>query len=166
MTTCPALSIRFLARPSPSTRSRHVGRSPHAYSHSVQLVERLVNATPLYSLNSLFSFNAHFKSSDYRFSSLGHDHAHTTSIAGILHHLLCIQALVFGYSMAIQHVRLEDHRLLRDISDSLRAAKKIVVVTGAGISTSCGIPVCTNSRLSKGWVDSYRTSALQMGFTP
>ena len=43
--------------------------------------------------------------------------------------------------MAIKHVTIEDQQLLQEISGSLETARKIVVVTGAGISTSCGIPV-------------------------
>lgn len=36
------------------------------------------------------------------------------------------------------------HRLhLTDIADRLSRSKKIIVITGAGISTNCGIPVCT-----------------------
>ena len=35
----------------------------------------------------------------------------------------------------------DDDRELNVIADTLCAARKIVVVTGAGISTSCGIPV-------------------------
>ena len=37
-------------------------------------------------------------------------------------------------------------QLLQDIADSLHKAKKVVVVTGAGISTNSGIPVSTPGR--------------------
>ena len=33
-------------------------------------------------------------------------------------------------------------RRLQDVADTIAAAKRVVVVTGAGISTNCGIPVC------------------------
>lgn len=39
------------------------------------------------------------------------------------------------------HVRLEADLLMQEVADSMGRAKKIVVVTGAGISTNCGIPV-------------------------
>lgn len=35
--------------------------------------------------------------------------------------------------------------LLQEIADALWKAKKVVVVTGAGISTNSGIPVCVMS---------------------
>ena len=38
-------------------------------------------------------------------------------------------------------VSKDDNRQLQNIANALAAAKKIVVVTGAGISTNCGIPV-------------------------
>jgi len=43
--------------------------------------------------------------------------------------------------MTILEVRKDDNRQLQNIANTLVAAKKIVVVTGAGISTNCGIPV-------------------------
>ena len=43
--------------------------------------------------------------------------------------------------MAIVEVGDEDHRQLQEIANILAAAKRILIVTGAGISTSCGIPV-------------------------
>lgn len=39
----------------------------------------------------------------------------------------------------------EDRRHLQEIADILARAKKIVVVTGAGISTNCGIPVSAST---------------------
>lgn len=44
--------------------------------------------------------------------------------------------------MAIVEVSEGDNRQLQNIANTLAAAKKVVVVTGAGISTNCGIPVC------------------------
>lgn len=43
--------------------------------------------------------------------------------------------------MPILEVHDGQRRQLQDIADSIAGAKKIVVVTGAGISTNCGIPV-------------------------
>lgn len=43
--------------------------------------------------------------------------------------------------MAIIEVGEKGHRQLQEIADTLAAAKRILVVTGAGISTNCGIPV-------------------------
>lgn len=43
--------------------------------------------------------------------------------------------------MTIVEVKKEDNRQLQNIANTLAAAKKVVVVTGAGISTNCGIPV-------------------------
>lgn len=48
----------------------------------------------------------------------------------------------FGFSkMPITHVGTDRPRQLQEIADTLAAAKRIVMVTGAGISTNCGIPV-------------------------
>lgn len=43
--------------------------------------------------------------------------------------------------MPIIEVGRQDNRQLQNIADVLATSKKVVVVTGAGISTSCGIPV-------------------------
>lgn len=43
--------------------------------------------------------------------------------------------------MPLQEIGAEDERLLQDIADRLAKSHKILVITGAGISTSCGIPV-------------------------
>ncbi|KAH6883586.1 DHS-like NAD/FAD-binding domain-containing protein [Thelonectria olida] len=42
--------------------------------------------------------------------------------------------------MMMQHVTLNSHSCLQDIADMLEEARKVVVMTGAGISTSAGIP--------------------------
>ncbi|KAI9816271.1 MAG: hypothetical protein M1827_001872 [Pycnora praestabilis] len=42
--------------------------------------------------------------------------------------------------MPIVDVRAEDSRQLQAIADVLAGSKKVVVITGAGISTNCGIP--------------------------
>ena len=43
--------------------------------------------------------------------------------------------------MAILEVRKDNNRQLQNIANVLANAKKVIVVTGAGISTNCGIPV-------------------------
>ena len=51
------------------------------------------------------------------------------------------------FEMPIVEVTQENNRQLQNIANIIAAAKKVVVVTGAGISTNCGIPVgsiCSN----------------------
>ena len=43
--------------------------------------------------------------------------------------------------MTILQVDKGDNRQLQNVANILAAANKVVVVTGAGISTNCGIPV-------------------------
>jgi NAD-dependent histone deacetylase SIR2 len=43
--------------------------------------------------------------------------------------------------MPTVHVEPQSTQLLQDIANSLAKARKVVVVTGAGISTNSGIPV-------------------------
>ena len=43
--------------------------------------------------------------------------------------------------MTILKVDKGDNRQLQNVANILAAANKVVVVTGAGISTNCGIPV-------------------------
>lgn len=43
--------------------------------------------------------------------------------------------------MPTQHVEPASHSLLQDVANALLKARKVVVVTGAGISTNSGIPV-------------------------
>ena len=43
--------------------------------------------------------------------------------------------------MPILEVTSEKNVQLQNIANTLAAAKKVVVFTGAGISTNCGIPV-------------------------
>ena len=47
--------------------------------------------------------------------------------------------------MAISEVTSDNNRQLQNIANTLAAAKKVVVFTGAGISTNCGIPVSLRS---------------------
>lgn len=44
--------------------------------------------------------------------------------------------------MPIAEIDKEDNRQLQNIANILASSKKVVVITGAGISTNCGIPVC------------------------
>jgi hypothetical protein len=46
--------------------------------------------------------------------------------------------------MVLQDVRSTDDRHLQEIADILAGSHKVIVVTGAGISTSCGIPVSSH----------------------
>ena len=47
--------------------------------------------------------------------------------------------------MPIAEVGPDDNRQLQEIADALAKSKKVVVDTGAGISTNIGIPVRHNS---------------------
>lgn len=44
--------------------------------------------------------------------------------------------------MPTTHVQPDSHEELQGIANALLKARKVVVVTGAGISTNSGIPVC------------------------
>src|ERR1700709_637331 len=44
--------------------------------------------------------------------------------------------------MGLREVTVDDERALQEIADALAGSHKILLVTGAGISTSCGITVC------------------------
>lgn len=44
--------------------------------------------------------------------------------------------------MPLRDITAADERALQDIADALAKSHKQVLITGAGISTSCGIPVC------------------------
>jgi thiamine pyrophosphate-dependent acetolactate synthase large subunit-like protein len=50
--------------------------------------------------------------------------------------------------MPLQEVTAQDDRQLQDMADRLAKSHKILVITGAGISTSCGIPVRLQNFLS------------------
>lgn len=43
--------------------------------------------------------------------------------------------------MTILEIAKSDNRQLQNIANVLAVAKRVVVITGAGISTNCGIPV-------------------------
>ena len=43
--------------------------------------------------------------------------------------------------MAILKIAGDDNRQLQNVANILASSKKVVVFTGAGISTNCGIPV-------------------------
>lgn len=53
--------------------------------------------------------------------------------------------------MAILEVKKDNNRQLQNIANTLAAAKKVVVITGAGISTNCGIPVSISSFPNEGY---------------
>jgi hypothetical protein len=50
-------------------------------------------------------------------------------------------------------------RALNELSAAVVKKKKIIVVTGAGISCSCGIPVCSNFVELEQWLYAYIYSA-------
>lgn len=50
-------------------------------------------------------------------------------------------------SMPLREVVASDERALQDIADGLARSHKHLVITGAGISTSCGIPVGLQSNI-------------------
>ena len=45
--------------------------------------------------------------------------------------------------MPLQEIAATDDRQLQRIADLTAGSHKVVLITGAGISTSCGIPVST-----------------------
>lgn len=54
--------------------------------------------------------------------------------------------LAQSLKMPTQHVEPVSHDLLQDVANALLKARKVVVVTGAGISTNSGIPVRQSAR--------------------
>ncbi len=72
--------------------------------------------------------------------------------------------------MPTSHVMPESAERLQEIADALWKAKKVLVVTGAGISTNSGIPVrvyaLAQALLCHPWpTDPCRTSAPNMAST-
>ena len=74
--------------------------------------------------------------------------------------------------MAILEAKKTSDSRLQDIANTLASSKKVVVITGAGISTNCGIPVSTPwqislavSSLPMATEKCCRTSDLKMGST-
>jgi hypothetical protein len=64
--------------------------------------------------------------------------------------------------MAITRVQSKDSHLISSVADVLAAAKKVVVITGAGISTNCGIPVSLMRKVMEPVTDAQsRTSDLK-----
>lgn len=53
--------------------------------------------------------------------------------------------------MPIVEVEKYDNRQLQNVANYLAASKKVIVVTGAGISTNCGIPVCQVDLAEQRW---------------
>ena len=60
--------------------------------------------------------------------------------------------------MGLQEISSADDKLLQEIADILAGSHKILLVTGAGISTSCGIPVRVLSLLCREGTDMLRIS--------
>jgi hypothetical protein len=50
-------------------------------------------------------------------------------------------------TMPTTNVRPDCGQWLQDIADTLAKSRKVVVITGAGISTSCGIPVSSKIQI-------------------
>lgn len=48
--------------------------------------------------------------------------------------------------MSTIHVTADSDVLLQAVADKLAGSRKVVVITGAGISTNCGIPVRLSGR--------------------
>jgi hypothetical protein len=65
------------------------------------------------------------------------------------------------------HVRPEVDLHMQQVADTIGKSKKVVVVTGAGISTNCGIPVSSLVLLSNSLESAFNTlhriSAQKMG---
>lgn len=55
--------------------------------------------------------------------------------------------------MPIPEVSKDDNRQLQNIANTLAAAKRVVMVTGAGISTNCGIPVRIYGPYTSAWAE-------------
>lgn len=73
--------------------------------------------------------------------------------------------------MPTTHVRPECEDLLQEIANSLWKSRKVVVVTGAGISTNSGIPVRFSKareirQRTKDANNTFRTFDLKMVSTP
>lgn len=52
-------------------------------------------------------------------------------------------------SMPTQHVEPQSEDRLKEVANALLKARKVVVITGAGISTNSGIPVWPTPRLAR-----------------
>jgi len=51
--------------------------------------------------------------------------------------------------MPLREVVAGDERALQDIADCLAKSHKHLIITGAGISTSCGIPVSPTVKIDR-----------------
>ncbi len=60
--------------------------------------------------------------------------------------------------MPLSEVTCQDERSLQDVADLIAGSHKVLVITGAGISTSIGIPVSTVREEDHQWLISDRTS--------
>ena len=60
--------------------------------------------------------------------------------------------------MPLSEVTFQDERSLQDVADLIAGSHKVLVITGAGISTSIGIPVSGTEQDRLQWLTSSRTS--------
>lgn len=67
--------------------------------------------------------------------------------------------------MPLEVVTSEDERGLQDVADMIAASHKVLVITGAGISTSIGIPVRSLEELRHNELTGGRISARRMDST-
>jgi NAD-dependent SIR2 family protein deacetylase len=65
------------------------------------------------------------------------------------------------------NVKPGEDLLMQEVADTMGRSKKVVVVTGAGISTNCGIPVSSTQMdcYPVSLLTSHRTFARKMGCT-
>lgn len=71
--------------------------------------------------------------------------------------------------MPTTHVEPDSESLLQDIANSVWKSRKVVVITGAGISTNSGIPVSRVGRVKCHWnplLTTSRTFARRTVSTP
>lgn len=71
--------------------------------------------------------------------------------------------------MAIAEIAKSDNRQLQNVANVLACSKKVVVITGAGISTNCGIPVnhwCTQTENPPRILMLRRTFGLKRAYMP
>lgn len=65
--------------------------------------------------------------------------------------MLSLPILFPNTAMPILEVEKHDNRQLQNVANYLAVSKKVVVITGAGISTNCGIPVCHVDLAEQRW---------------
>lgn len=67
--------------------------------------------------------------------------------------------------MPITQVTKDQNRQLQNIANILAASQKVVIITGAGISTNCGIPVSLAGASGAGHANKHRISDLRTAYT-